>query len=655
MTSAQVTSAKDDGANPGIKASSLPGFVKPQLATLVDSIPHGNQWLHEIKFDGYRMLCRIDRGRAALVTREAQDWTRRFMWIAETAGTLVAGQALLDGEVVAFDEEGRTDFQLLQNSMRNSVAENLVYFAFDLLYIDGQDWREATLAARKKRLEELLKSKGGGEPHGPIRYSEHWIGQGEALFAKACDMGLEGIVSKRVDRPYRSGRSRDWLKVKCHQNQEFVIGGFTEPAGSRAGLGALLLGIYGDDQRLRYAGRVGTGFTSKTLTELRARFDGLVQRSSPFIDPPTGRQARGVHWVKPELVGEVEFTGWTRDGVLRHPSFKGLREDKPPQQIRREEARSTANMVGRKKTSEDTANGEENSAGNAEVAGVKLTHPDRILYPDQGITKRELALYYTKIADWMLPHVESRPLTLVRCPEGHKKQCFYQRHLRGSHDPAIVPIKVRERGSIVSYVSVESLAGLVALVQMGALELHAWGSRKENIEKPDRLIFDLDPDPAVPWKLLRDAARRLRWRLGDLGLGAFVKTTGGKGLHVVVPVVPNHDWDFAKEFSRAVAQSLVEEAPDQYIATMSKARRKGKVFIDYLRNARTASAICAYSPRARSGAPVSVPLRWEEINDDPRQKFTIANVPARLGQIQDPWKDYEAARATISRKMLKDL
>ncbi len=651
-----MTPLENDGGKPStLKRATLPAFVKPQLATLVDSVPRGHQWLHELKFDGYRMLCRIDDGRAVLLTREAQDWTARFKRIAQAASMLTTGAALLDGEVVAFDEQGRTDFQLLQNSISNPADENLAYFAFDLLYCDGKDWTATPLLARKQRLEELLKSKGRSEPPGYIRFSEHWIGQGDVLFAKACDMGLEGIVSKRADQPYHPGRSRNWLKIKCHHNQEFVIGGFTDPAGSRTGLGALLLGTYGDDQRLRYAGRVGTGFTSETLTELRARLDGLVQPESPFVDGPTGRQAKGLHWVKPELVGEVEFTGWTRDGVLRHPSFKGLREDKRPRQIRREEARSTVDMIRRKKNSkknsEDAANGTEG----IEIAGVKLTHPDRVLYPDQGITKRDLALYYEKVAEWILPHVEGRPLTLVRCPEGHDKQCFYQRHMRGPHDPAIIPIKVRERGSMVSYVSVDSLAGLIALVQLGVLELHAWGSRRGKINCPDRLIFDLDPDPAAPWKLLRDAARRLRWRLADVGLGSFVKTTGGKGLHVVVPIVPKENWNFAKEFAKTVAQSLVEEAPHQYIATMSKAKRKGKIFIDYLRNARTASAICSYSPRALSGAPVSVPLRWEEINDDPRSKFTIVNVPARISQIQDPWKGYEAARAPISRKMLKNL
>ena len=640
----------------GAKKSELPKFIQPQLATLVDSVPRGDEWLHEVKFDGYRILCRIDAGRISLLTREAQDWTSRFPSIADAAKELPVRQALLDGEVVALEEDGTSNFQLLQNSLKQKTGTNLVYFGFDLLYLDGQELIASPLLARKELLEKILQGKTRNTAFAPaVRYSEHWIGQGEALFKKACEMGIEGIIAKKANQRYRPGRSRDWLKIKCLKGQEFVIGGFSDPAGSRAGLGALLLGVYDDKEQLHYAGRVGTGFNATTLRDLRGRLDKLGQNSPPFAKPPVGREAKGVHWVKPELVGEVVFTGWTRDGVLRHPSFKGLREDKPPHQIRREEAAATAKVA----SSGSDGNSDINS-GNAdrdnddEIAGIKLTHPDRILYPDQGITKRDLAHYYEEIADWIMPHIEGRPLTLVRCPEGYEKQCFYQRHTRESLDPAIRPIQIKERGSVVSYVSVESLSGLIALVQMGVLELHAWGSRKGRIEQPDRLVFDLDPDPSVSWEKLKEAAETLRSRLSDLNLGAFVKTTGGKGLHVVVPVTPKRDWHFVKDFCKAFAEGVVRSAPDQYTATMSKSKRKGKIFIDYLRNARTASAVCAYSTRARSGAPVSLPVRWEELTNDIRSNFNIKNVPQRLARLRgDPWADYESARAPIARDMMK--
>ena len=643
---------KNPAAITGAKKSELPQFIRPQLATLVDAVPKGDEWLHEVKFDGYRILCRINKGRVSLLTREAQDWTARFKPLADAANELPVQRAMLDGEIVALEEDGTTNFQLLQNSLSQKTTANLVYFVFDLLYIDGQDLISSPVLARKEILQRILQGQSREDASAAtLRYSDHWIGQGEALFERAGQMGLEGIVSKRADQPYRPGRSRDWLKVKCLKSQEFVIGGFSDPAGSRAGLGALLLGVYDDRKQLHYSGRVGTGFNEKTLRELRGRLDQLTQNLPPFAKAPSGREAKGVHWVKPELVGEVAFTGWTRDGLLRHPSFKRLREDKPPLQIQREKPMSTSTLA-----SSSSSSAASNSASSDEIAGIKLTHPDRVLYPDQGITKRELARYYEQIADWIMPHIEGRPLTLVRCPEGHKKQCFYQRHTRESLDPAIRPIRVKERGSVVSYVSVDSPSGLVALVQMGVLELHTWGSRKERIEQPDRLVFDLDPGASVSWKDLKEAAQTLRSWLADLDLGAFVKTTGGKGLHVVVPITPKQDWNFAKEFSKALAQRIVRSAPDQYTATMAKTKRRGKIFIDYLRNARTASAVCAYSTRARSGAPVSIPLDWDELTHDLRSHFTIRNVPARLAhRPADPWEDYESARAPISRAMMKRL
>jgi bifunctional non-homologous end joining protein LigD len=627
----------------GAKKAKLPAFVQPQLATLVDSVPQGDEWLHEIKFDGYRILCRIDNKRAKFLTREAQDWTGRFGALVEAAQGLPIRQAFLDGEVVALEENGKTNFQLLQNSIKQNNTATLVYFVFDLLYLDGWDLSRSPLRERKKILEQILKPKRAKKAPNSLRYSEHWIGQGDELYQESCRKGLEGIISKKADQPYRSGRGRDWLKIKCSKNQEFVIGGFTEPAGSRSGLGALLVGVHDEKGNLLYAGRVGTGFTQQSLKELRSRLNSLERDSAPFINPPKGAEARGVHWVEPRLVGAVAFTEWTTDNLLRHPSFQGLREDKPAKQVTREN-------VSRQKNSPAPV-----SQGNVEIAGIKLTHPDRVLYPDQGITKLELAHYYEQVADWMIPHLKGRPLTLVRCPEGYKKQCFYQRHVTESLRDPIQSIRVKEGRSTVSYVAVDSAAGLMALVQMGVLEIHTWGSRQDRLEQPDRLIFDLDPDPALPWQQIKEAAETLRDRMSGLGFSAFVKTTGGKGLHVVVPITPKQDWEAVKLFTKKVAEDLVREAPQRYTATMSKSKRKGKIYIDYLRNTRTATAVCAFSTRARANAPVSAPVHWNELATDVRgEYFTIRNVPQRLArQRTDPWEGYEKARRPIPDKLIK--
>lgn len=624
----------------GARKSEIPERIQPQLATLVSDVPKGNDWLHEIKFDGYRALCRIEQGRVGFFTREGKDWTSRFGVLAKAAAKLQLRQALLDGEVVVMEPNGTTNFQALQNALNEDQSSRLVYCAFDLLHSDGYDLTQVPLLARKETLARILKAAG---KHGLIRFSDHILGHGETFYQNACQLSLEGIISKRKDRPYQPGRGRDWVKVKCLKSQEFVIGGFTDPSGSRAGLGALLLGVH-ENGDLLYAGRVGTGFTMQTLKNLRARLNPIVQKAPPFSNPPVGR---GTHWVKPKLVAEVEFTEWTRDGLLRHPSFRGLREDKPAAKITRERPQSITPA-----TPAPTHNND-----GIKVAGISLTHPDRVLYPEIGITKRELALFYEEIAEWILPHLRGRPLTLVRCPEGHKKECFYQKHANKTLAEPIRRLSLREGNSMATYVAVDSLSGLISLVQMGVLELHTWGSRSDQVERPDRLTFDLDPDPTLPWKQLIEAAQKVRTRLSDLGLAAFVKTTGGKGLHVVVPLARKHDWGEVKGFSKMVAESIVRESPERYTATMSKAKRKGKVFIDYLRNVRGATTVAAYSTRALSGAPVSVPLRWEELGPGLRSDhFTVRNLSQRLArQRQDPWEGYEAARRPITAAMRKEL
>ena len=460
----------DPASFPGARRSKLPERVQPQLATLFAQVPRGEDWIHEIKYDGYRALCRIERGKARFFTREWKDWTDRFSKLAVPAASLPVEQALIDGEVVVLKPDGTTSFQALQNVLKRGEHQRLAYYAFDLLHIDGYDLTRTPLLARKEGLSKLLQP---ASEEAPIRYSDHVVGDGETLFKHACQYALEGIISKRKDRPYTSGRGRDWLKIKCLQRQEFVIGGFTEPSGSRKGLGALLLGVHDEAGALRYAGRVGTGFTEESLKDLRARLSALEQKSPPFLNPPTGADARRAHWTKPALVAEVDFNEWTSDGVLRHPSFKGLREDKPAQEVRREFTGSKAKISTRR-----------TPAASDEVAGVQLTHPDRILYPDQGITKRQLALYYEKVADKILSYLSDRPLTLVRCPEGHEKECFYQKHADDKLDESIERVRLREGRGMATYIAISSVRGLISLVQMGTLEFHpgvlgltGWNSR----------------------------------------------------------------------------------------------------------------------------------------------------------------------------------
>ena len=628
------------GSLPGARKSKLPERLQPQLATLVEQVPKGEAWIHEIKYDGYRALCRIEKGKAQFFTREWKDWTARFRELAIAAVSLTADQALIDGEVVVLEPDGTTSFQSLQNVLSRGEHQRLAYYAFDLPHLDGYDLTRVSLLARKEALFKLLPP---APENSPIRYSDHVVGEGETLLEHASQYGLEGIISKRIDRPYSSGRGRDWLKIKCLQSQEFVIGGFTEPSGSRKGLGALLLGVYDEDGTLRYAGRVGTGFTAQSLKKLRTRLSAIEQKQPPFANPPTGADAQGSHWVKPALVAEVDFNEWTSDGVLRHPSFKGLREDKPARDVKREVARPSAKVPANRAP-----------AGSDEVAGVSLTHPDRILYPGQGISKRQLALYYEEVADRILAYLAGRPLTLVRCPEGRDKECFYQKHAHEALDKSVQRVRLREGKGMATYIAINSVRGLISLVQMGTLEFHPWGSRTDRLEQPDRLIFDLDPDPTVSWKQVAHAAQALRMKLEDLGLAAFAKTTGGKGLHIVVPLVRRQGWDEVKEFCREFAETFVREAPELYTANMSKAKRRGKIFIDYLRNARGATAVAAYSTRARPGAPVSTPIDWDELAALRSDQYTLRNLGRRLAERgRDPWEQFDDARRPITDALRK--
>jgi bifunctional non-homologous end joining protein LigD len=665
---------------PGARKASMPSAIEPQLATLVEEVPQGDEWIHEIKYDGYRALCEIRDGEARLITRHGKDWTDRFAPVARAAEKLPVSQAILDGEVVVLEPDGTTSFQSLQNALAENRQDDLVYFAFDLLYLDGYDLRKAPLLARKEALDKLLAGRAGA-----IRMGDHVETDGEGFYRQACTFALEGIVCKRGDLPYHSGRNKDWLKVKCLKRQEFAIVGFTDPEKSRVGFGALLLAVNDDKGELVFAGKVGTGFNDRTLRELRARMNKLEIDKPAFKNPPRGAEARRSHWLKPQLVGEVAFTEWTREGILRHPTFQGLREDKSPREIVREEpqappdgkkveakrpAAKTAKAAAKKapaKKAKKVVKGPKpplhpapeeaavppqgrSRKKEVEIAGVRFSNPERVLYPEQGVTKEELGIYYARIADWILPHLKDRPLTLVRCPEGRAKQCFYQKHIGEHVPPAVRRIDV---GDPEPYGVVDSLEGLLSLAQMGVLEIHIWGSHRDKIEQPDYLVFDFDPDEGLDWDRVVEGALAMRAFLGDLGLQTFLKTTGGKGLHVVLPIVRKDDWDEVKAFTKAVSEKMVAAEPQKYTSKLPKASRKGKIFIDYLRNGRGATSICAYSTRARANAPVSVPLFWEELETDVRgNTYTLRTLPERLESLpSDPWADFFKVRQSITAAM----
>jgi bifunctional non-homologous end joining protein LigD len=639
----------------------LPAWIAPQLATLVAVPPPGDDWVHEIKLDGYRILVRVARGRARLLTRNRLDWTERFPTVAEAAAELPVKEALLDGEIVALDAAGVSSFQALQQAAGLGMGRSLVYVAFDLLFLDGRDLRREPLLARKKELARLLEGR-----RGALRYSEHFEAPGREVYERACRMALEGIVSKRKEAPYTSGRGQAWLKVKCVARQEFVIGGYTDPEGARAEFGSLLLGVHEPDGRLVYAGRVGTGFSHATLAALGKRLRQLGQRESPFAADGPRPPTRGAHWVKPVLVGEVAFTEWTRDGLLRHPAFEGLREDKPATAVVRERARASKPAPAKRRIPGGSAAKrapakrriQGGSAAKVAVAGVRLTNPDRVLYPDQAITKLALARYYEAIADWILPHVADRPLSLVRCPEGQRGQCFYQKHAGPGVPKEVKRVRIRERGGgTASYLYVDDLAGVVALVQIGVLEIHPWGARVGRLDRPDHLVLDLDPAPGLPWARVVEAAQEIHALLADLDLVGFVKTTGGKGLHVVVPLRPEAGWDALRALGEGIGAEMARRAPDRYTINPLKAARRGRIFIDYLRNVRGATAVAAYSTRARPGAPVSTPVGWSELAGKARpEDFTVGTVPKRLASLRkDPWADFFSVDQAITSRTARAL
>ena len=622
----------------GAVRAPMPTAIEPELATLVSEVPSGADFMHEVKFDGYRILARIEKGRVTLLTRNGEDWTERMPSLARALGALKLKSGVLDGEFVALDERGVSDFQLLQNSFHGDSTAPLAYYAFDLLYLNGDDLRGAELLARKEALKQLLP-KGKASV---VRYSAHTVGAGRDFFAKAAELGLEGVVSKRVGSSYRAGRGRDWLKSKSLARQEFLIVGYTDPGGARAHLGALLLGVR-KAGKLVYAGRVGTGFNEASLAELERRLTPLATKAHALENAPRGAAIRGVHWVKPALVAEVAYTAITQGGLLRHPTFKGLREDKKPSDIVLEAPRRPA---ARRKVAAGTKS---NRVAGVAPAAPTLSHPDKVLYPELGLTKRELFDYFALVSDAMLPHVQNRPLTLLRCPEGRAKPCFFQKHPGKSLAAGLRRVNVPASDGQGEYAAIEDARGLQALVQAGALEVHIWGALANDPGHPDRLVFDLDPDPELKFSQVIAGARALRALLDELGLQSFIKTTGGKGLHITVPIEAGPGWDDVKKFCQAVAQELARRDPTRYVATMSKAKRSGKIFVDYLRNTRGATFVAPYSPRARPGAPIAMPVEWDELSAQfTPEPYTVRSAEKYLARrATDPFRKLLRARQQL--------
>jgi bifunctional non-homologous end joining protein LigD len=599
------------GARKGI----LPAFLEPSLPQITQKAPSGPKWVHEIKYDGYRIQARIDGREVKLLTRKGLDWTTRFPNIAAGLEKLGLSSALLDGEVVVEDAGGVPSFNLLQADLKASRQDRFRYFLFDLLYCEGFNLTQATLLDRKALLQEIL---GGLPANSPIRFSEHLELDGPTMFEHACRLGLEGIVSKRIDVPYRLGRGEHWLKTKCVLRQEFVILGYIPSTSAKGSIGSLVLGLY-DRGRLKYVGRVGTGFSAGQARSLRQELEKIGVTKPKFDRSLPAGADKGVRWALPGLVCEVEYRGWTEDRLIRQASFKGIREDRPAEEI-------TLEMTPGKLAPDPVR----------DLIRRRLTHPERILWPEQGVTKEGLAEFYAAIADWILPHVSGRVLSLVRCPSGVDAKCFFAKHAWQGLSDAMQQVDVGEQEPMLA---IHDLAGLIELAQASVVEIHPWGSTIAHLEKPDRLIFDLDPSPDVPWSAVITAAIEVRDRLQDLGLTSFVKTSGGKGLHVVFPIEATASWGEAKDFTKSLAETMAKTTPECYVATMTKKVRKGRIFIDYLRNSRGATAVAAYSTRGLPSATVSTPLAWDELSEAIHaDHFTIDNLRHRLDALKrDPW------------------
>ncbi|MGO4567798.1 DNA ligase D [Rhizobium sp. 2YAF20] len=612
----------------GAKKGSLPTFIDPALATLVTKPPAGERWIHEIKFDGYRLQVRIEAGRVKLLTRSGLDWTAKFgNEIVSAFKQLPLGTALIDGELVVESGAGASDFSALQSDLSDGRTDRFIFYAFDLLYLDGYDLRAAPLIQRKDLLGRIV-----GTDMGKIRFSGHFDANGDLILKHACRLSLEGIVSKITSDPYRSGRGKGWVKSKCSSRQEMVVGGFVPSSTSKNAVGSLVLGVY-NDGKLEHVGRVGTGFTNTVAEAIFKQLDRIKTGESPFAARLSSEDARLVQYVRPELVAEIEFRAWTGDGHLRHASFRGIREDKDPTEIVRETPKQSP-VSTEPKSPKRT---------------VTLTHPDRVYWPDEGVTKEGLADYYTEVWRHIAPHIVGRPLSLLRCPNGINGQQFFQKHAWKGLNKSIVLVRDPQDADGEPLISVNDLDGLLGLVQASVLEIHPWGSMVGNWEKPDMIIMDLDPGPGVTWPQIIAAAEETRQRLAQAGLASYVKTSGGKGLHVVAPLKPKAEWPAVKAFTKAMADQMAADSPERFVSTVAKAKRPGKILVDYLRNGRGQTAVAAYSTRARPGASVSMPLAWEELSPGVGPAyFTTANAPTRLATLaSDPWAEFKAAAVPL--------
>ena len=621
--------AKGAPPHPEAVKSELPEMLAPELATLVER-PQPGAWVYEIKFDGYRMLARVEGKDIRLITRNGNDWTAKLKPLQAALAKLKLPPGWYDGEIVVPGESGNPDFNALQKAFDNARTNSIVYYLFDAPYMSGYHLRGVPVEERRALLQ------GAFTPTEVVKFSEQFDAEAASLVASACKAGLEGIIGKRAGSRYVTGRSKDWIKLKCGHRQEFVIGGFTEPDGSRIGIGALLVGVYDDAGVLHYAGKVGTGFSGETLTKLRGQLDPLAQPKRPFAEA-TGHDRRAT-WVKPELVAEIVFAEWTPDKHIRHASFKALRTDKPATQIRREKA---ASSLGAKKAAKPEA-----------PKGVKVSNPDRVIDPTTGLTKLDLVAFYGDIADWILPHLKNRPVSLVRAPQGITGQLFFQKHLEHSM-PGVTELDAALWPGHDALIAINSREALLSAAQMNAVEFHTWNSVVKNIDKPDRVIFDLDPGEGTTWKDVQEAATLMRTMLSALKLESWLKTSGGKGLHVVVPLAPKFHYDQVKGFSQAVVQHMARTLPQKFVAKSGGSNRVGKIFIDYLRNGHGQTTAAAFSARSRPGLGVSMPVSWEMLPTlKSGSQWTIKNALEHLeAEKDDPWADYWKTKQPLAAAM----
>lgn len=650
---------KATGTLTGAHKAKLPAQLKPELATLVDSAPEG-QWSYEIKFDGYRIMARIDHDQVQLFTRNGHDWTHKLPQQAEALAALGLESAWLDGEMVVANEHGVPDFQALQNAFEAGRSGNILYYLFDLPYLNGVDLREVPVEERRAALATIL----GAQKNPLLRYSEAFDETPDALLNSACQMQMEGLIGKRLGSPYVSRRSGDWIKLKCKHRQEFVVVGYTDPKGSRSAFGALLLGLHDRDSgELRYAGKVGTGFNEATLKSILAQLKPLQVKKAAVVNPPSGFEAKGVHWLKPKLLAEIAFAEMTKDGSVRHAVFHGLRDDKPAKDITEErakpvktsETKSAAQSPAKQTAKKVPAEKAETAPSQLGLANgkVRITHPDRVIDAVSGTTKMQLAEYYASVAEWILPQLKDRPVALVRAPDGIAGELFFQKNAERLAIPGISTLDKDVTGQPVMLIN--NAEALIGAVQMSTVELHTWNATTVDLDKPDRFVLDLDPDPALPWKSMVEATALTLTVLDELGLKAFLKTSGGKGIHLVVPITRKLGWDEVKDFSHAIVSHMAKLLPDRFSAVSGPKNRVGRIFIDYLRNGLGATTICTYSARTREGLPVSVPLFREEVGEiKGGNQWNVHNVHERLAEVGDePWADMKKTRQSITAEMRK--